>query len=239
MAGRDIVEASGLSEDAEAEVRHRCGYGCIRCGVTIYHYAVLPIPDEPGWEAPATVLLCPECYALLRRHPLSAEQYGLLLRRPVLRDPDFYRQHLPFGSVLPHMRAGGPVPVHDVSVPVLAGDQAPLILSLPASGVGALRISLFLSGPDHVLRRVVDANHWAPEEEGWHFAHRESRYVVESDRSDARAELDFTAPGRLTVIRLRTWIGDVLIDLTPDWLEVNGTRMTGVIASRQLAGYRL
>ena len=239
MADRDIVEAAGLSEYAAAEVRHRCGYGCIRCGVTIYHYAVLPIPDDPDWEAPATVLLCPECYALLRHRPLTAEQYGRILRRPVLRDPEFHRRHLPFGSILPRLRAGGPLPVQDVSVPLLAGDQAPLILSLPARGLGALRISLFLSGPDRVPRRVVDANHWAPEEEGWHFAHRASRYVVESDRSDARAELDFTAPGHITVVRLRTWLRDGLIDLTPDWLEVNGTRLTDVIESRQMVGFRL
>ncbi|MGE4431340.1 MAG: hypothetical protein AB7E05_11430 [Sphingobium sp.] len=239
MTRQGVGEAAELSDAAEAEVRHRCGYGCVRCGVSIYVYARLPITDAPGWQAPATILLCPECFALLRRHPLQPEHYAALLARPVLRDPQFDRQHLPHGAVLPEISAGGNPAIHAVSVPLLCGDQAPLIFAPPNRGLGALRISIALSGADGVMRPVIDANRWHPQEEGWRFAHRGGRYIVESDRSDARAELHCVAPDRLVITHLRTRCDDHDIELTPDWLEVDGERSRNAIMGGQLVGYRI
>lgn len=239
MARQGVVEAAELSASARSEVRHRCGYGCIRCGVSIYVYARLPVEDAPGWQAPGTVLLCPECFALLRRHPLQPAHYANLLARPVLRDPQFDRRHLPLGTVLPYISAGGNPAIHAVSVPLLCGDQAPLIFASPVRGLGALRISISLSGPDGEMRPVIDANRWQPQEEGWRFMHRAGRYIVESDRSDARAELNCVTPDHLVITHLRTRCRGHAIELTPDWLDVDGVRSRNAIMGGQLVGYRI
>lgn len=233
-----VVDMAEMSEPICSEIRRRCGHGCIRCGVTVYLYVSLPIEvPEDGWTMSSVGLLCPSCLALLRSRPVSAAQYQTLLSRPVARDPEFDRRHLPYYVLLPELRAGGPAPVRDTAIPVMFGEAAPLVIAPPLHGIGATRLTLSLADADGVSRTIIDTNRWCPPDEGWTFAHRGSRYIVEKAGADARAELDFTAPGHLAIVQLRTRIGNHWIDLTRDWLEIDGERRVGLIASGRLIGY--
>ena len=186
MVEPDGVEIVQIDEALRNGVRKRCGHGCIRCGVTIYLYVRLPIEDEAGVPAPSVVLLCPECLGLLRNRPMASVQYAALLARPIARDPHFDRSQLPYTMLLPEMHVGGSIPVRNTSIPIMIGGHAPLIFSPPTSGVGALHISLQLSGEDGKPCLLIDSNRWCAPEGGWTFSRRGNCYIVESS---------FFAPG--------------------------------------------
>lgn len=234
-----VVEPAALTEEVLSATRRWCGYGCVRCGVTVYRYFSVPKAAGEGDaddDAPSLGLLCPECLDLLGRRVDEAGPYRALLARPIARDRDFDRRHLPYHVLLPEMRAGGPTPVRDTAVPVSVGGVVPLTFSPPIHGMGATRLSVQLSDDEGPLCRVVDANVWCPGAPGWRFAHRGTRYVIEKDGGAARLELDFPASNRVTIVHLRTRVGARLVELTPDWLEVDGQRSVGAIRSGQLIG---
>ncbi len=239
MVEPDGVEIVQIDEALRNGVRKRCGHGCIRCGVTIYLYVRLPIEDEAGVSAPSVVLLCPECLGLLRNRPMASVQYAALLARPIARDPHFDRSQLPYTMLLPEMHVGGSIPVRNTSIPIMIGGHAPLIFSPPTSGVGALHISLQLSGEDGKPCLLIDSNRWCAPEGGWTFSRRGNCYIVESSLSESCCRIEFNARDRLTIVDLRTMVGDRKIELTPGWIDTGAGRRSNLITSGQLIGYRI
>lgn len=234
-----VVEAAGLPDSVRSVVRRRCGYGCVRCGVTIVSYVSVPEDGAAATDADSLGLFCPNCLARLRGQGVDAAQYRALMARPIARDADFDRSHMPYHLLLPEIHAGGPVPVHDTAIPVAVGDQVPLTFSPPLHGMGATRLSVHLGEEgEPALSRVIDANVWNPEGAGWRFAQRGARYEITRDGGKARLELAFPTSNRVEIRHLLTWVGSRRIELTPDWLEVDGQRMVNALRSGQLIGYR-
>ena len=232
------IEIVQLAAELRSGVRKRCGHGCIRCGVTVYLYVRLPVEDEAGQPAPSVALLCPECLDLLSNRPVGVSQYAALLARPIARDPHFDRSCLPYTMLLPEMRVGGSIPVHNCSIPIMVGGHAPLIFSPPTSGMGALHISLQLSGEDGRPCLLIDSNRWCAPDDSWTFARRGACYIIESRLSRSCCRIEFAARDRLTVVDLKTTVGDRTIELTPRWIDTGAGKRSNLIASGQLIGYR-
>jgi hypothetical protein len=204
--------------------------------VTIYRYYQLPVADEPGWAAPAVVLLCPTCADTLIQNPLGAQQYGVLLTRPIACDPNFIRRRLPYHPALPRLRVGGAAMIRNTSIPVMVGGYAPVGFAPPLNSTGATLMTLTLMTDKGIPEPIIHANIWSPPDESWQFQHRGGRYIIESSTTDSLADIEISAPDCLTINRLVSKVAERKIELTADWVEIDGNRMSNLIASGHLVG---
>lgn len=228
-----------LTAEQRAALRARSGFGCVRCGVTIYSYLALPDLGEgrspKAGEGDAT-LLCPACHTLVETGRLSPAQVHGFHASPIARQRNFSRDRMPFYNETPDLMIGGSRPVRDTPVPIAVDGDPLLMFTPPRSGVGAVRISVRLGDPDGVPVQVVDANEWLISDGSWSFAQRGDRYIFVASRGDGLAVLRIVSRGKIAVEHLRTRIGDQRIEATVDWVEVNGQRMVDRVVSGTLIG---
>ncbi len=221
-----------LSEEERAAVRQACGFACVRCGVTIYRY--LGLPDGPG-----VTLFCPTCHGLVEEGRLTPTQVHSFHANPVVRQRHFARDRLPFSSELPHLIVGGSRLLRDTPIPITLAGEPILVFAPPRRMNGATRISVRLGSPDGTPEQVIDGNEWIPTNGSWHFLLRGDRYSMMASRGDGLAVLRIVARNRIAVEHLRTTIKGRRLEVTPDWLEIDGKRYVDRIGSGNLVGLEL
>ncbi len=207
--------------------------------MTVYVFAGLA-PEDGGPPAiDAIGLLCPTCFALVARRPLTRTQFASLLDRPIAREPRFDRSRLPYHHLLPEISAGGGAPVHETSIPLLIAGHPPLALVPPMTGDGALRIDLRLADETGAQHHLIRSNVWNDGDGGWTFFHNRSGYSIRSTRCESRFTVEFPRPDAFVIIDLVTMIEGMRVELTPQWLNIDGARLTNAIASERVIGFEL
>lgn len=234
MGLRVMPSLPGLTAEQREDIRRICGFACVRCGVTLYRYLALPT-DKHGDE-PVGTLLCPTCHGLVEEGRLTPAQVCSFHANPVVRQRHFARDRLPFSNELPQLIIGGSRMLRDTPIPLTVGGEPLLIFAPPRRGNGATRISIRLGGPDGTPEQIVDGNEWLPISGYWHFQLRGDRYSIMAARGDGLAILRIVARNRIAVEHLRTTINGRRVEVTPDWLEIDGKRQIGRITSGNLIG---
>ena len=214
MGLRVMPSLTELTAEQRADIRQACGFACVRCGVTIYRY--LSLPDSNG-----ATLLCPTCHGLVEEGRLTATQVHSFHANPVVRQRHFARDRLPFSAELPQLIVGGSRLLRDT--PILLLDEA-------TSALGA---------PDGEPVQVIDGNEWLPTDGSWHFLLRGDRYSMMASRGDGLAVLRIVSRNRIAVEHLRTTIRGRRLEVTPDWLEIDGKRHVDRIGSGTLIGLEM
>jgi len=111
-----------------------------------------------------------------------------------------------------------------------------LIFAPPRRSNGATRISVRMGDADGEPMQIIDGNEWMPADGSWHFLLRGDRYSMMATRGDGLAVLRIVARNRIAVEHLRTTIRGRRLEVTPDWLEIDGKRYVGRIGSGTLIG---
>lgn len=218
-----------LTAQQREDIRQSCGFACVRCGVTIYRYLRLP-------EGNGVTLLCPTCHGLVEEGRLTPAQVQSFHTNPVVRQRHFARDRLPFSQELPMLIIGGSRLLRDTPIPLTLEGEPILIFAPPRRGNGATRISLRMGTPEGMPVQVVDGNEWLPTNGSWHFLLRGDRYSIMAARGDGLAILRIVARNRIAVEHLRTTIRGRRLEVTPDWLEIDGKRYVDRIGSGELIG---
>lgn len=232
MSLRVMPSLPELTAEQRADIRQACGFACVRCGVTIYRY--LGLPDGNG-----ATLLCPTCHGLVEEGRLTSTQVQSFHANPVVRQRHFARDRLPFSSELPQLIVGGSRLLRDTPIPISVEGIPILIFAPPRRINGAIRISVRMGGPDGAPVQVIDGNEWLPTDGSWHFLLRGDRYSMMASRGDGLAVLRIVNRNRIAVEHLRTTIRDRRLEVTPDWLEIDGKRYVDRIGSGTLIGLDL
>lgn len=226
-----------LTQEQKRRARHDAGFGCVRCGVTIFHYVGVPRENGGLDDPPQLALLCPACLDRYLSGSVTPANLRWFHGSPIAGDPFFDRGHLPYTHLVPALLAGGPATVRQTPVPVMLGPVAPLRFDPPRSGVGAVHISVTLGDEGGVPVDIVIANEWSAPDATWRFIGRSGRYMVESTRCDSQLILDFPSRDSIVVTLLRTTIAGKRLELTPDYLDIDGDRRVNAVASRSLVGF--
>ncbi len=233
MVGLRVMPSlADLTAEDRADIRQACGFACVRCGVTIYRY--LGLPDGPG-----ATLLCPTCHVLVEEGRLTPSQVHSFHSNPVVRQRHFARDRLPFAAELPQLVIGGTRLLRDTPIPLTLEGEPILMFAPPRRISGAIRISVRLGDAEGRAQQVIDGNEWKPADNSWQFLLRGDRYSMASVRGDGLAVLRVVARNRIAVEHLRTTINGRQLEVTPDWLQIDGKRYVGKIASGQLVGMEL
>jgi hypothetical protein len=226
-----------LPAQARSDLRYHCGFGCVRCGVTIYQYLGLPpINDKRQAAADGATLLCPTCHQLVEEERLTPAQVHAFHANPVARQRHFSRDRLPFSNDLPELAVGGSRAVRDTPIPLSLEGEPLLLFAPPRQGVGATRISVRLGGPDGEPVQIIDGNEWLADVADWNFGYRGDRFFITEVGGDGLAVLRIVQRNRIAIEHLRTSIRGRRIEATPDWVEVDGRRLIDRIASGVLIG---
>ena len=229
MALPVMLSLPELTEQQREAVREACGFACVRCGVTIYRYLRLP-------DSAAATLLCPTCHALVEEGRLTTAQVQGFHTNPVVRQRHFARDRMPFSSELPMLIAGGSRLLRDTPIPLMLDGEPILMFAPPRRSRGATRISLRMGDADGYPVQVIQGNEWLPANGSWRFLLRGDRYSVMAARGDGLAILRIVARNRIAVEHLRTTIRGRRLEVTPDWLEIDGKRHVNRIGSGALVG---
>ena len=229
MALPVMLSLPELTEQQREAVREACGFACVRCGVTIYRYLRLP-------DSAAATLLCPTCHALVEEGRLTTAQVQGFHTNPVVRQRHFARDRMPFSSELPMLIVGGPRLLRDTPIPLMLDGEPILMFAPPRRSRGATRISLRMGDADGDPVQVIQGNEWLPANGSWRFLLRGDRYSVMAARGDGLAILRIVARNRIAVEHLRTTIRGRRLEVTPDWLEIDGKRHVNRIGSGALVG---
>jgi hypothetical protein len=229
-----------LPADARSELRYYCGFGCVRCGVTIYQYLSLPVVKDRKPEGGlGATMLCPTCHMLVEEERLTPAQVHIFHTNPVARQRHFSRDRLPFSNDLPELVVGGSRAVRDTPIPLSLMGEPILLFAPPRQGVGATRISVRLGGADGEPVQIIDGNEWVVTDGSWGFQHRGDRFSIVQTWGDGLCILRIIQRNRIAVEHLRTTIGGRRIEATPDWVEVDGKRFIDRVASGVLIGMDL
>lgn len=229
---RVMPSASDLTAEQRADARQACGFACVRCGVTIYRY--LRLPDGPG-----VTLLCPTCHGLVEEGRLTTTQVQSFHANPVVRQRHFARDRLPFSAELPHLIVGGARLLRDTPIPISLDGDPILVFAPPRRSNGATRISVRMGAVNGEAVQVIDGNEWLPTDGSWHFLLRGDRYSMMAVRGEGLCVLRIVGRNRIAVEHLRTVIRGRRLEVTPDWLEIDGKRYVDRIGSGNLIGLEL
>ena len=220
---------SQLDAQQRDEITLACGFACVRCGVTIYRFLRMP-------ESATATLLCPTCHGLVEEGRLTTTQVQGFHTNPVVRQRHFARDRLPFSPDLPIVVAGGSL-LRDTPIPLTVKGEPILIFAPPRRGNGAIHISLRMGGPDGAPVQVIDGNEWLPTDGSWHFLLRGDRYSIMAARGNGLAVLRIVSRNRIAVEHLRTTVRGRRLEVTPDWLEIDGKRYIDRVGSGELIGF--
>lgn len=202
-----IVPTNGRTDaDLLSEARYASGFGCVRCGCTIFRYCTAWREDGVASLAPHPFLLCPPCLALLSAG-VTDQAFTAIRAMPMALQRDFDHSRLPYlpalrGLDIPDVTLAGGITMHGTGIPIVFGGVPVLVIAPPEIPGGAIRLSVSLGDGRGQPIRLIDANEWvAPP--GWCFAHHGRRYLIgRADR--AWLELSFHLRTGIAIEELRT-----------------------------------
>lgn len=215
-------------------MRHVCGYGCVRCGATIYQYRTLS-----GSEAiDDIVLLCPPCTHALRGRPGAEQALRVMRARPVARQPQFDRRKLPYGHGTPDLTVVPGVTMRRTPVPILFGGMPVLRLDTPEQPGGAIGISVALGRAGEEPRPLILSNEWLPDDEddGWTFERPGNRYIISSRDGSAQIVIVIVTPDLLALDLLRTHGGGQMLESGRFGTRLDGVMLDTPAAKSQIIG---
>lgn len=234
----------GLSRHIPADiaraVRLRCGFGCARCGVTIYEYEHFfpDFADAAVHDADQIVLLCPTCHGLVTKGVFPKEMVAEASLNPKAKSQGFSSQALPFFKGLPSLKIGGGGLVENTPIPIEVFGN-PLIRFDPAEdGSEVARISVNISDAFGESCLEVKENEWRVLSGAWDFEWRGTRYIFRDSQGVIFLSLDLR-PSDSTIIveTLKTSVNGVPIHITENSMEFGGARFSGCVANGCQVGF--
>lgn len=210
------------SEDDRRYVRHVCGYGCVRCGATVFQYRSISGSTDPD----EIVLLCPACAHALTGQPGAEKALRSMRANPLARQQFFDRRKLPYANDLPDVTVVPGITMRATPVPIMFGGMPVMRIAASEVSGGATGFSLALGMAGGEPQPLIAANEWLPEGEhagDWTFERPANRYVVTSRDRSAQLILTIVTPTHWSIDLLRTHGGGRMLES-----GLGGTRVDGV-----------
>lgn len=188
------------NEDDRRYVRHVCGYGCVRCGATVFQYRSISGSADPD----DLVLLCPACAHALKGQPGAEKALRTMRAHPLARQKLFDRRKLPYYNDLPDIGVAPGVTMRATPIPILFSGAPVLRVAPPEVQGGATAFSVALGIAGGEPQPIVTANEWMPQNDDWTFERPGNHYVMTSRDRSAQLILAIVTPGLWSIELLRT-----------------------------------
>jgi hypothetical protein len=219
-----IVDQALVPHEDLVVARFQSGFGCIRCGATIFHYCTQAQQalHNPGLEE--IFLLCPQCFEQLTRQAQADHTLVVLRSNPLPLQHDFAKAHLPYSPSrnaldLPDVALGGRWLFHRVSIPMILRGLPVVAVEVPEIPGGALVLDITLCNAAGDPVRVVVGNEWvAPA--GWTFRMVSNRYIIEGPGFEL--SLRYESSKGLDIDRLICTLDTLPVEITREAMTFKG-----------------
>lgn len=197
----------GLSRDIPApikrEVRQRCGFGCVKCGMSVYEYEHLdPEFSEAKKHDPnGIVLLCGGCHSLKTRRMLSVETIKKHAENPFCKREGMSSAWFDISDTHPEITLGN-LSCIDIKSLINIDGESIFSIEPPEEPGSPFRINAFLVNKkgEEILR--IDNNEWKTPTTNWDVDVVGPRITIRNGLRDIALILRVEAPKSLIVERL-------------------------------------
>lgn len=234
-----IASPASLDRQLRTDARFRCGFGCIRCGCTVFVYCVVERDGDDDWVAGDVFLLCPPCRDRLNANADAGRVLDVLRRDPLPLQSGFYRDRLPYARTneIPDTLLASGTILRGSPFPIMF-DRLPLISLVPPEIAGGpARLDVTLGARDGKPVPLVKANEWI-ESAGWRFDRQNSRYLFASLDGAATLELTFQPGLTMRIDRLDSCSGNRRLEVDILGCRVDGQPVVVRNSVAQMIGVR-
>jgi hypothetical protein len=204
------------------EVRQRCGFGCVRCGLGFYDYEHFApdFKDATAHNADGITLLCMQCNQKRARGQLSAETVAQANAAPRCRQEGFTREEWGFGHDPIEVVLGSATFI-DIKTLIEINGYPIISIQPPENGSTFYRLSaLFSDRTGQTTLRIVD-NEWFAGVDSWDVECVGQRITIKSGPGDISLVLRSEPPRRIVIERLNMQCDGVLLRGDENLLEIS------------------
>lgn len=211
------------------EVRQRCGFGCVICGIPIYHYDhIVDHAEVQEHTADNLTLLCPTHHEEKNKGLLPLDQLRAADADPCnLRTGESTAHPLRFNAPSAEVNLGGNRAISPTSFSALMIDGQSLVGFNFEDGQCMLNLNLYNDANEPVLQ-VID-NQLTYSVGNWDVEFVGSTLTVREGLGKIFVEVEFLPPNLVRVPRGRLRYNGIEVEIRPDSLLVmnNSTLMSG------------
>jgi hypothetical protein len=201
------VNRFGLSRDipepVRREVRQRCGFGCVVCGMAVCQYEHIEpeFADAERHDPAAITLLCGRCHDKVTRGLLSKETVKLANAAPKALQKGFSFETFDIGPVHPDVRLGPLLAVRPHTIIRAFGEDL-FGVAEPEQPGGPFRLSaVFADREGRETLRITD-NTWETPTDNWDVDVTGPRITLRKGLGDLILQLRVAPPKELVIERL-------------------------------------
>jgi hypothetical protein len=224
-----------IPAEVKREVRVRCGFGCVRCGVAFFDYEhfVPDFKDATSHLAEGITLLCMQCNQKRARGTLSVETVAAANLAPKCHTVGFAREQLDFGRGPVEVVIGGASFIDCRTLIELNG--TPMLSLAPPEEVGSpWRLSGSFADETGANTLVIRNNEWAVGAHNWDVECVGQLITVRSGPGQVVLRLRQLPPSKLVVEQLlmdfqgiKVRCGGGVLNLSMDGVRISSNRISG------------
>jgi hypothetical protein len=216
------VNKNGLSRDIPSdirrEVRQRCGFGCVKCGLAWpldYHHFNPEFSEAHEHNASGIALLCKGCHGLRTNKILSETTLNEFYTSPVCLKKEFSHGLLDIGRQ--HFAiAIGSVEVHGASEILRVFGESVLAIKAPEHEGAPFRVDAFLRDRDgrpiFWITDNIEEPRWAADTKSWDVEVKGQRVTIRQAARDILLRMRTQPPDALIIEKLQMRHRGVIIE---------------------------
>lgn len=201
-----------IPTDIRREIRRRCGFGCVRCGLAIYDYEHFApdFKDAKIHDPNGMTLLCPQCNQKRARGTLSAETVARANENPKCKQQGFASELFDFGPEPIEVRFAG-VKFYDCKILLQVSGVDVLSFAPPEEVGGPVLLSGSLSDCTGATTIKIEKNVWYAGDENWDVEVKGPSLTVRRSLGDIALQIRVFPPHALAVERIEMKIGNYFL----------------------------
>jgi hypothetical protein len=211
-----------IPDDIRREVRQRCGFGCVRCGLALFDYEHFDpdFADATEHKAQGITLLCMQCNQKRARGMLSRETVRLANEKPRCKEQGFADEAFDLG-VGPFEVAFAGVTFSEITHLIEINGLSILSVKSPEDPSQPYLLSGKFSDSTGEITLTIEDNVWRVGADKWDVECVGPRITIRYGPRDISLVLKAEPPSRLVVEKLNMVCDGVFLRGKDDLLEIS------------------
>lgn len=219
----DNVNKHGLSRtippSVKREVRKRCGFGCVVCGIGIYEYEhILPeFKDAETHDAECITLLCGACHSRVTRGVWSKEKIIKANENPSCIKRGYSRDLFDIEDMQAELWLGS-TRISNTERILMYENQVLLALTPPTLKGEPYKLSgIFCNETGDEMFRILE-NEWIGPVKNWDIEMTGRNLKIRTQHRNIALHIELNPPNSLKIKRLKMSYGGSSLNIKPNGL---------------------
>jgi hypothetical protein len=239
MATNRFGLSRNIPEEVKREVRSRCGFGCVICGVTIteYEHFYPDFVDAMAHDADGIAILCPTHHGLVTKGVLPKAQVADAVKSPAAKQAGYSKMDHPWFTGIPSLKIGGGALVQGTPIPIKVRGESLLQFDPPEEGSQISRISASLRDSAGAQILKIVGNEWQVINGNWDFEFVGKRYIFKDAFRVPMLILRMEPPNFIAIELLKSSVHGIPVHITEEEMTIGQVVLSGCVASHCRVGF--